>query len=132
MHLMVKSSTIFGYVPSQTISELGIDILVKTGIGYGIGCITQSNCRLWALILATQSIASMLFYEFGKVFFFGHLRCKTISELSRAASYTLAFALLNQVGLISIGVAGLMEAVTIAFLIARISWIQKEYYPVKQ
>lgn len=121
---MVSPSHVYGNIPRPTLSELGIDILVKAGIGFAIGSLFQVNGKLIAIVLAAQSIASMIFYEIGKVVLTPELRCKTVSELARAMSYSVAIYVLHQCGLLSLRVSGLFEVCTLAFLLARISWIQ--------
>ncbi len=106
-------------------SQLAIDVTIKAAIGFGIGVLNQSNQKLWALILATQSITNYALSRICQAAFnhkFSAATIKTINESTRAISYLAAIVAINQVGLISLRVAGLFAFFNLAFLLGRMKW----------
>lgn len=110
-------------------SQLSLDVLVKAAVGYGIGVICQTNEKLLAIVLATQSLAHFTLNTLGEAWLGKKLDMSAINETSRAISYLVAITVIKEAGLISLRMAGLLGFFTLGVYLAnqnRIQWFKTE------
>lgn len=111
-------------VPSY--SQLSFDVTVKAITGFGIATVTKTNQKLWALLLATQSIGHYALARLSQALLGKRVSESTVYETTRAISYLVAIIAIKQAGLISLRIAGLFAFFNLAFLLGRIKWLNAQ------
>jgi|GEM_PF-3789730 len=102
-------------------SDLGIrsiEMGTKALIGYGVGVLAHTNAKLWALVLATQTVVHVVLNSIFQRVFEKSFRAKTIADCSEFLSYTSAIVALQYFGLIALTTSGFLGFLAFGYLLA--------------